>query len=80
MKAVLDASALLAYLQDEPGSETIEPMLDESAISSVNWAEVMQKSIAGGVDVDGLREDVEALGLNIFPFTSFQGDESVAYR
>jgi PIN domain nuclease of toxin-antitoxin system len=32
VKAVLDASALLAYLQDEPGSETIEPMLDESAM------------------------------------------------
>ncbi|MGH9893834.1 MAG: type II toxin-antitoxin system VapC family toxin [bacterium] len=69
MKAVLDASALLAYLQDEPGSETIEPMLDESAISIVNWAEVVQKSIAGGVDVDGLREDVEALGLSLLPFT-----------
>lgn len=39
------------------------------AISSVNWAEVVQKSIAGGVDVDGLREDVEALGLSILPFT-----------
>ena len=69
MKAVLDASALLAYLQDEPGSEIIEPMLDESAISSGNWAEVVQKSIAGGVDVDGLREDVEALGLSLLPFT-----------
>ena len=74
-----DASAL-AYLQDEPASETIEPTLDESAILSVNWAEVMHKSIAGGVDIDGLRDDVEALGLNIFPFTSFQGDQSVAYR
>jgi PIN domain nuclease of toxin-antitoxin system len=41
VKAVLDASALLAYLQDEPRSETIEPMLDESTISSVNWAEVV---------------------------------------
>jgi ribonuclease VapC len=69
VKAVLDASALLIYLQDEPGSGTIEPMLDESAISSVNWAEVVQKSIAGGVEVDGLREDVEALGLSILLFT-----------
>lgn len=69
MKAVLDASALLAYLQDEPGSGTIEPMLDESAISSVNWAEVVQKAIAGGIDIDGLREDVEALGLSLLPFT-----------
>ena len=74
MKAVLDASALLAYLQDEPGSETIEPMLDESAISSVNWAEVVQKSIAGGVDVDGLREDVEALGLSLLPFTAEEAE------
>ena len=47
--------------------------VDESAISSVNWAEMVQKSIAGGVDVDGLREEVEALGLSIFPFTSLQG-------
>ena len=46
---MLDASALLAYLHDEPGSETIDFMLDESAISSVNWTEVVQKSIAGGV-------------------------------
>ncbi|MBA2590915.1 MAG: hypothetical protein H0U97_01110 [Gammaproteobacteria bacterium] len=29
MKAMLGASALLAYLQDESGSETIEPMLDD---------------------------------------------------
>jgi ribonuclease VapC len=55
VKAVLDASALLAYLQNEPGSEVVEAVLVESAISSVNWAEVVQKSIAAGVDVTGLR-------------------------
>ena len=69
MKAVLDASALLAYLQNEPGSEVVKAVLLESAISSVNWAEVVQKSIAAGVDVTGLREDVQALGLTILPFT-----------
>ncbi|MGH8480775.1 MAG: type II toxin-antitoxin system VapC family toxin [Gammaproteobacteria bacterium] len=73
---MLDASALLAYLQDEPGSLTIEPLLDESAISSVNWAEVVQKSIAGGVDVDGLRKDVEDLGLSILPFTAEEAESA----
>jgi ribonuclease VapC len=73
LKAVLDASALLAYPTGEPGSETIEPMLAESAISTVNCAKAVQKSIAGGVEVDGLREDVETLGISIFPFT---GDEA----
>jgi ribonuclease VapC len=68
MKAVLDASALLAWLQDEPGAEVIEGELASSAISSVNWSEVLQKSLAHGVDVTGLRTDLEALGLTIVPF------------
>ncbi|KAB8320707.1 type II toxin-antitoxin system VapC family toxin [Tolypothrix campylonemoides VB511288] len=69
MTVVLDASALLAYLQDEPGSEAVEVVLTESVISSVNWAEVVQKSVAAGVVIDGMREDLEALGLIIAPFT-----------
>ncbi len=62
MTVVLDASALLAYLQDEPGDEAVEAVLAESVMSSVNWAEVVQKSVAAGVVVDGMREDLEALG------------------
>lgn len=73
MKAVLDASALLAYLQDEPGDEVVEAVLAESVISSVNWAEVVQKSIATGVVVDGMREDLASLGLAIAPFLPEDG-------
>ncbi|AFZ56072.1 type II toxin-antitoxin system VapC family toxin [Anabaena cylindrica FACHB-243] len=73
MKAVLDASALLAYLQDEPGGEAVEAVLAESVISSVNWAEVVQKAIAAGVLVDGMRDDLDALGMKIEPFTPEDG-------
>lgn len=38
MTVVLDASALLAYLKDEPGVDVVEAILAESRISSVNWA------------------------------------------
>jgi ribonuclease VapC len=69
MRAVLDASALLAYLQDELGSDAVEAVLFEFIISSVNWAEVVQKSIAAGVSVDGMRDDLEALELIASPFT-----------
>lgn len=69
VKAALDASALLAYLQDEPGSDTVEAVLAEAVISSVNWAEVVQKSIAGGIAVDGMIDDFAALGLAVLPFT-----------
>jgi len=37
-------------------------------ISSINWSEVVQKSLVRGVELDGLREDLEALGLVIAPF------------
>lgn len=74
MTVILDASALLAFLQNEPGCDQVEAALPEAVISSVNWAEVVQKSIAAGVNVDGLREDLEALGLRIFPFTAEEAE------
>jgi ribonuclease VapC len=74
MNVVLDASALLAYLQDEPGGEMIEEILSEAIISSVNWTEVVQKSLAAGVVIDGMREDLAALGLEIVPFASEDGE------
>jgi ribonuclease VapC len=68
VKAILDASALLAWLQNEPSAAVVEEVLPESAISSLNWSEVLQKSLAHGVDITGLRQDLEALGLVILPF------------
>ena len=40
IKYLLDASALLALLQDEPGADFVGQHLSYSAISSVNLAEV----------------------------------------
>ena len=74
MTTVLDASALLSFLQDEPGGDHVEAVLPEAVISSVNWAEVMQKSVAAGVDVDGMRDDLEALGLKILSFTAEEAE------
>ena len=68
---VLDASALLAWLHGEQGSEIVEVSLNRSVICSVNWAEVLQKIIARGIqepeDVGG---DLEYLGLVVIPFTA----------
>ena len=74
MTTVLDASALLSFLQDEPGGDQVEAVLPEAVISSVNWAEVVQKSVAAGVDVDGMRDDLEALGLKIVSFTAEEAE------
>ena len=71
---VLDASAMLAWLQGEPGGEVVEPLLSQAAISSVNWAEVLQRSIAYGVQIEGMQADVEALGLEILPFNALDAE------
>jgi ribonuclease VapC len=74
MTVVLDASALLAYLQDEPGGDAVDQVLSQSMISSVNWAEVVQKSIAAGVEVEGMLDDLHSLGLVVQPFTPEDGE------
>jgi len=62
MAVVLDASALLAYLREEPCAEVVDGLLADARMAIVNWAEVVQKSLSAGVDVDGMQEDLQALG------------------
>ena len=66
---VLDASALLAFSQGEEGANVVGPLLERSVISSVNWAEVLQRAIFLGLGTRGKREDLESLGVRILPFT-----------
>jgi ribonuclease VapC len=65
---VLDASAILALLAEEPGADEVEAFLDGGAMSAVNLAEVLQKSIQHGVDTEGLEYDLQGLGVEVFPF------------
>ena len=74
MSVVLDASALLAYLQDEPGGEPVRAVLPRAVMSTVNWTEVIGKAREGGVDTRGLREDLESLGLAFELFSAVQAE------
>jgi PIN domain nuclease of toxin-antitoxin system len=74
MQVVLDASALLAYLRAEPGSEAVDGVLGSALITSVNWAEVLQKSLSAGVEAKGLRQELLALGLAVEPFSAGDAD------
>jgi len=50
---VFDASALLAFLQGEPGASTVERQLDAGGFcGTANWSEVAQKVLAHGRDWD----------------------------
>ena len=69
MSVVLDASALLAFLHDEPGSLVVSRALEGACVSSVNWSQVLQKALARGIGVDGMQQDFIDLGMVCEPFT-----------
>ena len=71
---ILDASALLAFLQGEKGADVVQDVMSRALISSVNWAEVMQKMAVFDENVAEIRPDLEAMGLKIVPFTVEQAD------
>lgn len=64
---VLDASALLAVVHEEEGGSFVETVLGRSAISSVNWSEVVQKALARGLNL-ARRHDLLSIGLTVVPF------------
>ncbi len=75
---MLDASAVLAYLRDEPGGEVVEEAFVAGAlISSVNWAEVLTRVVEGGGDPEHTRRamvegGVLGEGLVVHPLDEMQ--------
>lgn len=74
---VLDSSAVLAYLEGEPGLSRVSSALASgSAISSVNLAEVYGRISVKGRDAPGIVGRLKAIGLEIEPFV--EEDAAVA--
>jgi len=71
---VLDASAVLALLHDEPGAGAVEAVLGEAVVSTVNWSEVAGLLDARGLPPAPLRETIEALGIELRAFRAEDAD------
>lgn len=70
-RIVLDASALLAILNQEPGAEKLTPELLSAAISgTVNLAEVQGKLVEQGISPDDAWEATVSPVREVVPFTS----------
>lgn len=68
MTTVLDASAILVLLNDEPGVETVRHALSDAAISAVNLSEVVAKLVDEGSPEPEIMERLEAIGAEVVPF------------
>ena len=67
-RAVLDASAVLVLLQQEPGAERVAAHVAEGVIGAVNLAEVLGKLIEAGMPETKALRAVEGLALEVVPF------------
>lgn len=69
MRAVLDSSAVLAWLRDEPGADAVGPLLPDAIMSAANWSETRQKLLQHGVDAHRATSRLRALGVRVEPLT-----------
>ncbi|BAP56568.1 twitching motility protein PilT [Thioploca ingrica] len=67
-KIVLDASALLALLRQEKGSEPVAEQITGAVLCSVNYAEVVSKLSEGGMPFSAIRQLSTLLPFKIIDF------------
>ena len=61
----MDASVVLAWLQDEPGADEAESMLMEGVIGAANWSEVLQKTRQHGAPAAIVGRLLASFGLTV---------------
>ena len=74
-EVVLDASALLALLKEEPGHERVAEVVARAAVGAVNLSEVAAKLADAGMPEGAVREALGGLALEIHDF-----DRELAFR
>lgn len=80
MKFVIDASAILAVLWNEPGQQRALARLSNAAISAVNFAEARSKMVDRGVDAGDLRKLVSELAIEVVSFDLAQAETTAGLR
>jgi PIN domain nuclease of toxin-antitoxin system len=78
-EAVLDASALLAFLRREPGAEKVAAVLTRSCISAVNLAETYGKMVEYGKRLEDVAYQVERLRIPVIPFDASQAQIAASF-
>ncbi len=77
---VLDASAVLALIHNEPGADRVAEALVGGVLGTVNLAEVVGKLVDASVDASRVRALLSAAGVVIEPLLSEDAELAGAMR
>ena len=79
-EVVLDSSALLALLNDEPGANVVAGLLRNAAMSTVNISEVTAKLDEAGIPEPVIRRAIGELVLDMVAFDAEQAVQAGILR
>ncbi len=74
---ILDASAVLAWLQGEPGADMIEELLEATnppLVTAANHCEIIAKLLDKGSQPEDLKGILSAIGYAVIATTAEDGD------
>ena len=79
-KFILDASALLALLKNEPGADKVEPLLGQIVMSSINVSETASILLESEMTAQEVQECLLPLISDIVPFDAEQAFKTAELR
>jgi PIN domain nuclease of toxin-antitoxin system len=73
---VLDSSALLAFIQGEPGGDVVAGVVGDALMSSVNHAEVVTKLVERTGSLDVARVALGIANVDVIDFDRSQAEQA----
>jgi PIN domain nuclease of toxin-antitoxin system len=64
---VLDSSAVLAVILEEPGADRVKAAFSQGMISAASLAEILTKVVRRGLDLEGAYIRISGFGLDVRP-------------